>query len=69
MSPVNADNLDKTPRLSFLSEKFRASSVDTSSPPVPRSSDSLSRRDVHKRSSLCSGAYVNTLFSMTVLGR
>ena len=57
MSPVNAENFDKTPRTSFLSEKFRASSVDTSGPPIPRSADSLSsanRRDMIKRSSLCS---------------
>lgn len=58
MSPVNADNFDKTPRTSFLSEKFRASSVDTSGPPpIPRSKDSSSsreRRDILKRSSLCS---------------
>ena len=56
MSPVNAENVDKTPRMAFLSEKFRASSVDTSGPPVLRSRDPLSstRLEAYKRSSLCS---------------
>ena len=57
MSPVNAENIDKTPKMSsWMSEKFRANSVDTSGPPVLRSKDHLggNRRDVYKRSSLCS---------------
>jgi hypothetical protein len=56
MSPVNAENVDKTPRMSLLSEKFRANSVDTSGPPVLRSRDPSSgnRLDAYKRSSLCS---------------
>lgn len=55
MSPVNAES-ERTPKSSWLSEKFRASSVDTSGPPLLRSKDPLSnhKRDIFKRSSLCS---------------
>ena len=71
MSPVNADNFDKTPKSSWLSEKFRANSVDTSGgPPVLRSKDHLggNRRDIYKRSSLCSEDEVPRGWSPTQAG-